>query len=297
MISWTLLFLARVLANPCAPLTNYLSSIEIERAISMMPDPTCSSIPPSYGCLDAQCRKCKIYDTMFSKQYAQCPLNLLPPIYSSDNITCTSFLYPSEPNAGVSAIYDATCTLSGEYGCMPNYLPCRRCSKGIENVKNYIPCDLDQVICLNSSGIVNVNGINDPSCISFPSLPGCNGTSCRLCRHKKHVTNAHLPDCTTLYALTRMNSEVLVLSKESGQTMNTFVSTLTDSAQRIAKEIGIQLLLMNTISSAVFYGLIITGSIIVCAIGICLYYKCKRPKITIPSKPILLDNNQLVIAV
>ncbi|EQC33666.1 hypothetical protein SDRG_08770 [Saprolegnia diclina VS20] len=196
---------ASCVSAACTPFSSYLSSYDVERGVAVVADPAgCSSEPRPTDCVDSQCRKCWLYNTTFAPTpYAVCPRAMHPAIRPPESISCTAFLLPTEGSAGnVSAIYDATCTLYGGLGCLPNFAPCRRCSTYPTPSSRYWPCDLDAAICDNNTGLARVIGIIDASCLTKPTLPGCTVQSpCRRCRLQKLVTNAHLPDCAMLYTL------------------------------------------------------------------------------------------------
>ncbi|KAF0682688.1 Aste57867_25206 [Aphanomyces stellatus] len=176
-----------------------ISSSEATGGVNVFSDNSCSF--DAINCVaSTYCRKCKQFETPISSGYPSCPQSAFPIVVGASQIRCPSYLYTDESAAGISAIYDAQCPISGGKGCFSTGLPCRRCLVNITSGQDFHPCELNP--CLPSA-VVNINGtvgILDIHCASStPPLAGCiSSTSCRLCWLDKNEQNAHLTSCASV---------------------------------------------------------------------------------------------------
>ncbi|OQR86412.1 hypothetical protein ACHHYP_20490 [Achlya hypogyna] len=269
---------AGIVAAACTPVTSYLSSLEIERGVSVMADVGCRTIPPASDCLDAQCRKCRIYNTTDTFEYVGCPASLLPPVVPAENISCSALLFPSEAAAGVSVLYDATCTTRGGVGCLPHFVPCRRCNQSPTPTRSYWPCGLATAKCQNESTLPDVIGISDATCLLVPTLPGCqDASSCRLCRLRKQVQNTHLPDCSVLYWISApLEASTLRTNLFSVLESVADAKSATAGVAKFSANIGMDILVPDDMSWVGRVALVIAGALSVALLGLIVYAKYTR---------------------
>ncbi|KAF0743063.1 hypothetical protein Ae201684P_000444 [Aphanomyces euteiches] len=288
--------------NGACVAASLISSVEATNGVALFSDQLCATDPTN--CVaQTYCRKCKVFDSLVSSNYASCPPAAYPSVPRASQVYCQSYVFPDEATQGISAIYDAQCPVTGGTGCVSSGAPCRRCLLNLTSAQDLHPCELNT--CLPSA-VVNLQGavgVLDSRCYSSPSLAGCiPSTSCRLCRLDKNEANAYLDICATVL-WTKKSAEVSVQSTaDSNKTwpeLNVNLSSLTERIEDLSDGVG-QTVLGSTVAHGVILAsLIAVLAVVAICVAVTIYWKCVRSRasLTAPEKIIVMGRKVSLVKI